>query len=79
MQANARGFSLKEQKQCFRLSRVMKNIRMSSDGIGVVLLLSEISCSMAWKTKKLASRTFIHDRQVLKLKRLSLQLQAIIA
>ena len=62
-------FALKEQKQCFRLSRVMKNIRMSSDGIGVVLLLSEISCSMAWKTKKLASRTFIHDRQVLKLKR----------
>ena len=24
---------------------------------------------MAWKTKKLASRTFIHDRQVLKGKR----------
>ena len=69
MQANARGLALKEQKQYFRLSRVMKNIRMSSDGIGVVLLLSEISCSMAWKTKKLASRTFIHDRQVLKLKR----------
>ena len=47
----------------------MKNIRMSSDGIRIVLLLSEISCSMAWKTKKLASRTFIHDRHVLKFKR----------
>ena len=47
----------------------MKKIRMSSDGIGVELLLSEISCSMAWKTKKLASRTVIHDRHVLKLKR----------
>ena len=27
------------------------------------MLLSEISRSMAWKTKKLASRTFIHDPQ----------------
>ena len=26
-------------------------------------MLSEILRSMAWKTKKLASRTFIHDRQ----------------
>ena len=66
MQANARGFALKEQKQCFRLSRVMKNIRMSSDWIGVPLLLSDISCSMAWKTKRLASQTFTHDRHVLK-------------
>ena len=41
----------------------MKNIRMSSDWVRVALLLSEISRSMAWKTKKLASRTFIHDRQ----------------
>ena len=41
----------------------MKNIRVSSDWLRVALLLSEISCSMAWKTKKLASRTFIHDRQ----------------
>ena len=41
----------------------MKNIRMSSDWLRVVLLLREISRSMAWKTKKLASRTFIHDRQ----------------
>jgi len=41
----------------------MKNIRMSSDWLGVSLLLSEISRCMAWKTKKLASRTFIHDRQ----------------
>ena len=47
----------------------MKNIRMSSDWIRVALLLSEISCSMAWKTKKLASRTFIHDRHLLKLQR----------
>ena len=47
----------------------MKNIRMSSGGIGIVLLLSEISLSMAWKTKKLASRTFVHDCHVLKLKR----------
>ena len=37
---------------------------MSSDWLRVVLLLSEISRSMAWKTKKLASRTFIHDRDV---------------
>ena len=41
----------------------MKNIRMSSDWLRVALLLSEILRSMAWKTKKLASRTFIHDRQ----------------
>ena len=47
----------------------MKNIRMSSDWIRVALLLSEILRPMAWKTKKLASRTFIHDRHVLKLKR----------
>ena len=26
-------------------------------------MLSEFPRSMAWKTKKLASRTFIHDRQ----------------
>ena len=47
----------------------MNNIRKSSDWIRVALLLSEISLAMVWKTKKLASRTFIHDRQVLKLKR----------
>ena len=41
----------------------MKNIRMSSHWLGVSLLLSEISRCMAWKTKKLESRTFIHDRQ----------------
>ena len=41
----------------------MKNIRMSSDWLRVALLLSEILRSMAWKTKKLASRTFIHDHQ----------------
>ena len=41
----------------------MKNIRMSSEWVRVALLLSEILRSMAWKTKKLASRTFIHDRQ----------------
>ena len=35
---------------------------MSSDWLRVALLLSEILRSMAWKTKKLASRTFIHDR-----------------
>ena len=44
----------------------MKNIGMSSDWIRVALLLSEISRSMAWKKKKLASRTFIHDRHVFK-------------
>ena len=44
----------------------MKNIRMSSDWIRVALLLSEISRSMAWKKKKPASRTFIHDRHVFK-------------
>ena len=32
-------------------------------------LLGEISRSMAWKTGKLASRTFIHHRHVLKAKR----------
>ena len=47
----------------------MKNNRMSSDWIRVALLLSEISRSMARKTKKLASRTFIHDHHVLKGKR----------
>ena len=41
----------------------MKNIRMSSDWLRVALLLSEISHSMAWKTNKLASRMFIHNRQ----------------
>ena len=41
----------------------MKNIRMNSDWLRVALLLSEILRSMAWKTKKLASRTFIYDRQ----------------
>ena len=47
----------------------MNNIRKSSDWIRVALLLSEFSLAMVWKTKKLASRTFIHDRHVLKLKR----------
>ena len=47
----------------------MNNIRKSSDWIRVALLLSEISLAMVWKTKKLASPTFIHDRHVLKLKR----------
>ena len=37
----------------------MKKIRMSSDWLRVALLPSEISRSMAWKTKKLASRTFV--------------------
>ena len=35
---------------------------MSSDWLRVASLLSEILRSMAWKTKKEASRTFIHDR-----------------
>ena len=44
---------------------------MSSDCVRVALLLSEISRSMGllgvvWKTKKLASRTFIHDRRLFK-------------
>ena len=47
----------------------MNNIRKSSDWIRVAFLLSEISLFVVWKTKKLASRTFIHDRHVLKLKR----------
>ena len=42
---------------------------MSSDWIRVALLLGEISRSTVWKTQKLASRTFIHDRHLLKLKR----------
>ena len=41
----------------------MKNIQMSSDCLRVALLLIEILRSMAWKTNKLASRTFFHDRQ----------------
>ena len=41
----------------------MKNIQMSSDWLRVALLLSEISHSTAWKTKKQVSQTFIHDRQ----------------
>ena len=44
----------------------MKIIRMSSYWLRVALLLSEISHSMAWKTKKLKSRTFIHDLHVSK-------------
>ena len=40
---------------------------MSSDWIRAALLLRDISRSMAWKTtRKLASRTFIHDRHVFK-------------
>ena len=35
---------------------------MSSDWLRVASLLSEILRSVAWKTKKEASRTFIHDR-----------------
>ena len=42
---------------------------MSSDWIRVALLLGEISRSTAWKTKQLASRTFIHGLHLLKLKR----------
>ena len=54
----------------------MKNVRMSSDRIRVALLLSEISLSMAWKTtRKLASRTFIHDHHVLKLMRSALSIK----
>ena len=44
----------------------MKNNRMISHWIRVALLLSEISRSMAWKKKKLASLTFIHDRHFFK-------------
>ena len=39
---------------------------MSSDWFPVALLLSDISRSMAWKTNKLASRTFIQNRHVFK-------------
>ena len=53
------------------LSLVVSNEEHSnhSNWIRVALLLCEISRSMAWKTKKLASRTFINDRHVLKGKR----------
>ena len=68
MPSNARLFALKEQRQRSHLL-VMNNIRMSSGWFRVPLLLSDISCSMTWKTKSLASGTFIHDRHVLKLKR----------
>ena len=39
---------------------------MSFDWIRVALLLSEISPSMAWKKKKLASGTIIYDRHFFK-------------
>ena len=57
VQSNARVFALEEQKQCSRLSQLIKNIRVSSDWLRVALLLGEISLSMA-------SVTFIHDRHV---------------
>ena len=59
-------FALKEQKHHSRLSYIMKHICMSSDWIRVALLQGEISHSMAWKTEKLASQMFIHDRHVFK-------------
>ena len=63
-----KGFCSQRAKAALVLvvSTVMKNVRMSSDWIRVALLLSEISRSMAWKKKKLASRTFIHHRHVFK-------------
>ena len=54
------------------LSLVVSNEEHSnhSNWIRVALLLGEISRSTAWKTtRKLASRTFIHNRHLLKLKR----------
>ena len=53
------------------LSLVVSNEEHSSHSnwIRVAPLLGEIPRSTAWKTKKLASRTFIHDRHVLKGKR----------
>ena len=53
------------------LSLVVSNKEHSnhSNWIRVALLLGEISRSTAWKTKKLASRSFIHHRHLLKLKR----------
>ena len=53
------------------LSLVVSNEEHSnhSNWIRVALLLREISRSTVWKTKKLASRTFIHHRHLLKLKR----------
>ena len=53
------------------LSLVVGNEEHSnhSNWIRVALLLREISRSTAWKTNKLASRTFIHHRHLLKLKR----------
>ena len=59
------------------LSLVLSNDEHSnhSNWIRVALLLGEISRSTAWKTKKLASRTFIHDLHLLKLKRSVLSIE----
>ena len=63
------GFCLQRAKAA--LSLVLSNEEHSkhSNWIRVALLLGEISRSMAWKTKKLESRTFIYNRHLLKLKR----------
>ena len=54
----------------------MKNIRMSSDWIRVALLLAKRNFTLCgMKTKKLASRTFIHDRHVLKGNRSALSIK----
>ena len=55
------GFLLSKGKRSARAFRT--NFPMSSDWLKVALLLSEMLRSMAWKRKKLASRTFIHDGQ----------------
>ena len=62
-----RGFLLSTAKVA--LAPVVSKEENSNDWIRVALLLGEISWSMAWKTKKLVSRMFIHDRHILKGKR----------
>ena len=57
-------FALKEQRQPVVSNE--EHSMMISDWLRVALLLSEISRSMAWEKKKLASPRFIHDCHVFK-------------
>ena len=63
------GFCSQQAKTALSLVLSNEEHYNHTNWIRVALLLGEISRSTAWKTKKLASRTFIHDRHLLKLKR----------
>ena len=56
MQSNARVFCSQREKAALALI-------VTNEEHSIALLLSEISRFMAWKTKKLGSRTFIYDHQ----------------